>query len=389
MARVSISEYKAKRLLLGSAYTGWQVDNKNARKVVLKLPKSTTFVVKVDQGVKKRFKQGLLSVNVAKDQLERHIKNYTAKGYRQFLIEPYVPHLQTAERYLSLERVREGIKILYSLKGGVDIEDSSDSVLQATYNGKLEILADIERALEVNAGFLEGVVDKMNALHISFIEINPLLVVDSKPILLDCAAMVDSTASWFVGGEWSEDDFIEAGGGSPQELAVRQLSENSPSSLTLRVLNPNGSLFMLLSGGGASIALADEAFNLGFGAQIANYGEYSGNPTLEETYLYTKQILSLLLESEAKKKALVIAGGVANFTDVSATFKGIIQALDECKTKLKNQKIKVYVRRGGPNEAKGLAMMKDFLASAGILGSVAGSEELLVTPVRQAVASIK
>ncbi len=389
MARVSISEYRAKKLLLGDDYVGWQLSVKNARAIISKLPRTATYVVKVDQGVKKRFKQGLLSVNVAKDQLERHIKNYAAKGYGQFLIETYIPHLQTAERYLSLERVRQGIKILYSLKGGVDIEDSSDSVLQATYSGKQVILEDIERALEVETGFLAGIVDKMNALHISFIEINPLLVVERKPILLDCATMVDSTASWFVGGEWSEDDLIESGGGNPQELAVRELSKNSPSSLTLRVLNPDGSLFMLLSGGGASIALADEAFNLGFGAQIANYGEYSGNPTLEETYLYTKQILSLLLESETKKKALVIAGGVANFTDVSATFKGIIQALDECKTKLKNQKIKVYVRRGGPNEAKGLAMMKDFLEHAGILGSVAGSEELLVTPVRAAVASIK
>lgn len=389
MARVSISEYKAKKLLLGSKYTGWQISALDARSVISKLPKTNTYVVKVDQGVKKRFKQGLLSVNVATDQLERHIKNYAAKGYEQFLIEPYIPHLQTAERYLSLERVRDGIKILYSLKGGVDIEDSSDSILQATYAGKVAILADIERALEVRPGFLEDIINKMNKVYISFIEINPLLVVDSKPILLDCAVLVDSTASWFVEGVWSEGDLIEGGGGTLEEKAVRELSENSPSSLTLRVLNPNGSLLLFLCGGGVSIAVADETYQQGLGGEIIDYGEYSGSPTAEETYLYTKQLLQLLLNSNAPKKAFIFGGSVANFTDVSVTFKGFVPAVEEAAPKLRQQKIKFYIRRGGPNESEGLELVEAMLRKNGLFGSVDGSDVQVIKPVREALKELR
>lgn len=38
---------------------------------------------------------------------------------------------------------------------------------------------------------------------------------------------------------------------------------------------------------------------------------------------------------------------IANFTDVAATFKGIIQALREKADALKAAKMKLFVRRGG------------------------------------------
>lgn len=48
-------------------------------------------------------------------------------------------------------------------------------------------------------------------------------------------------------------------------------------------------------------------------------------------------------------KVLIIGGGIANFTNVAATFKGIIRAFEEYHSVLKEQKIKIFVRRGGPN----------------------------------------
>src|SRR5206468_4255377 len=135
---------------------------------------------------------------------------------------------------------------------------------------------------------------------------------------LDVAAEVDSAGEFFVHNAWNEEDFRS---GQPkkrtdEEVAVTQLAAKSQAAFSLEVLNPNGSISMLLSGGGASIVLADEVYNQGYGKELANYGEYSGNPNAEETYLYTKAVLRLLLQSKAKKKVLIIAGGVANFTDV-------------------------------------------------------------------------
>ncbi|KAG2030626.1 hypothetical protein BDR03DRAFT_1016923 [Suillus americanus] len=53
-------------------------------------------------------------------------------------------------------------------------------------------------------------------------------------------------------------------------------------------------------------------------------------------------------------KILIIGGGIANFTNVVATFKGIIGALTSYKTQLIAHKAKIYFCRSGPNWQEGL-----------------------------------
>ncbi|MEJ2229739.1 MAG: ATP citrate lyase citrate-binding domain-containing protein, partial [Nitrospirales bacterium] len=48
----------------------------------------------------------------------------------------------------------------------------------------------------------------------------------------------------------------------------------------------------------------------------------------------------------------------ANFTDVKKTFGGIINAFRKAKTEGKLKGVKIWVRRGGPNELQGLAAMR-------------------------------
>ena len=56
--RVKLTEYRAKKILLGDSYRGISIrDGKE------KIP-AGRFVAKVDQGVQKRMKQGLLVVDV-------------------------------------------------------------------------------------------------------------------------------------------------------------------------------------------------------------------------------------------------------------------------------------------------------------------------------------
>lgn len=55
---------------------------------------------------------------------------------------------------------------------------------------------------------------------------------------------------------------------------------------------------------------------------MANYGEYSGAPSEQQTYEYAKTILNLMTkEKNPEGKILLIGGGIANFTNVAATFK--------------------------------------------------------------------
>ena len=58
-------------------------------------------------------------------------------------------------------------------------------------------------------------------------------------------------------------------------------------------------------------------------------------------------------------KILIIGGGIANFTNVADTFKGIMRALRGAKTKLRENNSKIFVRRGGPNHLEGLRLMKE------------------------------
>ena len=203
--------------------------------------------------------------------------------------------------------------------------------------------------------------------------------------MLDIAVEVDSAAEFFV-DTWGSKDLREGRRDQTQEEKnVSKLSEKSQASFKLVVLNPQGSIFMLLSGGGASIVLADEVHNLGSGQELANYGEYSGNPNEEETFIYTKNVLNLMLSSKSSNKVLIIGGGVANFTDVRITFRGIIRALSEACDELVKQKIRIYVRRGGPQQEEGLALIRSFMNENKIEGEVHGPDIVLTDIVSKAL----
>ena len=73
-------------------------------------------------------------------------------------------------------------------------------------------------------------------------------------------------------------------------------------------------------------------------------------------------------------KILIIGGGIANFTNVAATFKGIIRALKEYKGPLITHKVRIYVRRGGPNYQEGLKAMRLLGESLGVEIKVYGPD---------------
>ena len=86
----------------------------------------------------------------------------------------------------------------------------------------------------------------------------------------------------------------------------------------------------MVAGGGASVIYSDTVCALGGVDELANYGEYSGAPSEQQTYEYAKTLLSLMTkERHPDGKVLIIGGGIANFTNVAATFKGIVRALEE------------------------------------------------------------
>ncbi|WP_264754417.1 ATP citrate lyase citrate-binding domain-containing protein, partial [Acinetobacter baumannii] len=84
----------------------------------------------------------------------------------------------------------------------------------------------------------------------------------------------------------------------------------------------------MVAGGGASVIYADTVGDLGFANELGNYAEYSGAPNEDEVLQYARVLIDCATaDPDGRKRALEIGGGIANFTDVSATFSGIIRAL--------------------------------------------------------------
>src|SRR3989344_868712 len=320
MARVKLFEHSAKQIVLnnlGFNYEGIRISKiTELPKVLSTLPPKQQYVLKVDEGIKGRFKMGLVAVGIKKERLANQVKKFFRQGYGNILLEKFVPHSPLEEKYLPMQRTREGLGDYVSDKGGVDIEKEKNNI--QSYLLDTEGIKSAARVLKLKSIYLKQLCEIFNNNHFTFLEINPLLIKNGQPILLDLAVQVDSAGSYFLAEDsWKEKDIVRDYSKTPEEKAVRELNDRSQASFSLSILNKDGAIFLLLSGGGASLVLADEVHNLGLIKKLANYGEYSGNPGEEETYLYTKQILSLVFKSKAKNKVLVIGGGVANFTDVS------------------------------------------------------------------------
>ena len=378
---------------------------------LLHLPEHQKYVVKPDQLFGKRKQQGLVLLNASSEEVKRWITEHRNKPHTlgkvtdtltHFLIEPQISHAQ--EYYLSFTSESDGDFIQFSCQGGAGIEERWETVKSvfiptlenATEDYLGKIIEDIE---EKNLyPFVQEVFKIFRQLHFCSLEINPFTItIDSfaintegntkenttgktkrKIFLLDLVAEVDDCASFK--NLWPELTFPHPFGRtvSAEEEHVRLLDQDSGASLKLTLLNPKAKVWNILSGGGASIICLDSLAAVGLGSEVANYGEYSGNPTTEESYQYAKTVLELMTKLPLKKitdfntqiskieqapnsekKILLIAGAIANFTDVEKTFIGIIQALEEYQEKLRENKTKIIVRRGGPNYEKGLQLIQE------------------------------
>ena len=357
--------------------------------------KTEKLVVKPDQLFGKRKKHNLILLNATFDQAREWINERMEKDatvgevtdrLTHFLVEPFVAH-ENNEYYVAVTSNRDGDTIYFSTHGGVDIEEVWDTVVQVD----VPVLSDfddrkIEDALPADlpdeerkmvTAFIKGLFTFYSELGYAYLEINPLIVVNSNFAPVDMVARLDDTAQFVCGKKWGDIQFPAPFGRklSKEENLIKEMDEKSGASLKFTQLNPKGRVWTMIAGGGASVVYTDTIVDLGYGKELANYGEYSGNPSTDETYQYAKTILDLMTrEKDPRGKVLIIGGGIANFTDVAKTFTGIIKALKEYKQKLIDNDVKIYVRRGGPNYKEGLKNMRELGKTLGVPIKVFGPE---------------
>ncbi|EHA56819.1 hypothetical protein MCOR27_005752 [Pyricularia oryzae] len=387
------------------------------------------FVAKPDQLIKRRGKSGLLALNktwaeakawvaerAGKEQKVEHVTGVL----RNFLVEPFVPHPDGTEYYININSVRDGDWILFTHEGGVDVGDVDEKAEKllipvdlSEYPSNEEIASALLK--KVPKGIHNVLVDFITRLYavyvdcqFTYLEINPLVVIPNEDAtsaavhFLDLAAKLDQTADFECGVKWAiarspaalglaatASSKINIDAGPPMEFPapfgreltkeeayIAELDAKTGASLKLTVLNGNGRVWTLVAGGGASVVYADAIASAGFADQLANYGEYSGAPTESQTYHYARTVLDLMLRAPLapEGKVLFIGGGIANFTNVASTFKGVIKALREYAKALNEHNVSIWVRRAGPNYQEGLRNMKAATQELGLNAKIFGPE---------------
>ncbi|WVQ69278.1 uncharacterized protein L199_007495 [Kwoniella botswanensis] len=397
---------------------------------------TSKLVGKPDQLIKRRGKAGLLCLNKGWEETGAWIEQRAGKPVtvesttgtlNTFIIEPFCPHPAETEYYVCINSTREGDWILFTHEGGVDVGDVDAKALKLLLpvgeefptreNLISTLLANVAPAKQdVLADFLIRLYAVYVDLHFAYLEINPLVVLDAaegKPAeihYLDMAAKLDQTADFLCGPKWAiardtvtpsaGSSAIKADRGPPmvwpapfgrdltkEEAYIQKLDASTGASLKLTVLNQAGRVWTMVAGGGASVVYSDAIAAAGFAHELANYGEYSGAPTEGQTYEYAKTIIDLIVRGEPhpEGKVLIIGGGAANFSDVAATFKGIIRALKQFKEGLLRHKVSIWVRRAGPNYQEGLKAMRLCGESIGVPMKVYGPESPITAIVPMAL----
>lgn len=423
MARRGIREYYAKKILARQLAGQQTVTDPYSGNIVL-VTKDTDWnslaadnpwlkqgklVAKPDQLFGKRGKHGLIYAGHDLKEVKSWISEKMGKLIKvgsisgvlsEFIVEPFVEHKE--EYYVAVSSQSTGDVIYFSEAGGVDIEENWNRVIQidipvlegmSAVDMHSRLPEKLGKSRETITAFLKSLYSIFCDLHFTYLEINPFTIVDGKIYPLDLVAKVDDTAEYCCRSLWGEElDFPSSFGQTItlEEAKVRELDSLSGASLKMTILNPEGRIWNMVAGGGASVIFADTVCDLGHAQELAFYGEYSGDPSTQLTYEYAKIIMDLITrkpDPKGRSKCLIIGGGIANFTDVAKTFTGIIMALKDYAAKLKSVNTKIYVRRGGPNFHEGLEKIKSAADELGIPIEVHGPEYHMTRIVSDALAN--
>lgn len=244
--------------------------------------------------------------------------------------------------------------LIFSTEGGIDIEqvkkESPEKVIlqeinyiKGITNQQIDtILNQIKNQTDNINQQLKEIITKLYDCFTKFdckmLEINPLVITnDNKLIAIDAVVTLDDNANFRREIKFSERTGIRAP--TKRELMAKKIDEEDHRGVAGKTfLDLDGDIGILASGGGASITLMDALEN--FGGKAANYTEYSGNPPAEKVEKLTEIVLN-----KPNLSGLLIAGVIANFTDIAETIKGILNTLKRIRPDFP-----IVIRRAGPND---------------------------------------
>lgn len=264
--------------------------------------------------------------------------------------------------------------LLFSVQGGTGIEQQN---VQKLVINPIQGLSESEVKSFLKKSNSEALAPLLCSLWKVFVaedckllEINPLAQSKKGFVCLDAHIELDD----FAMGRHKEWSYGErpANLGRPmteREKLVKQANDKDYHG-TVKYLELDGEIAFLAAGGGGSITCMDALVDAG--GKPANYSEFSGDPSDEKMYVLTKQAIT-----KPGIKGCWIVGAIANFSRIDTMMTGIVRAFEEV-----NPKFPIVVRRSGPYEKEGIAILKEAAKKHGWDIEVYGAETPLTATAK-------
>ncbi len=313
-----------------------------------------------------RGKMGGVQVCSREAQLLEFAKKFLGKEFNREKVR-YILLAQKAsfeaEYYVSItyDTVLRKPFLMFSQKGGMEIEEVAHQNPEEVVKIYIDPIAGPAKGdfkkFAVPFEFVTKLWEAFSKNDCRLLEINPLAkTADGKFLALDAKVILDDN-----GMSRHEDfDFIPKGAitavPSERELAAKKIDEGDyRGSAGSAFLDLSGDIAILASGGGASLLVMDSV--AAAGGKPANYTEYSGNPSRGKVEKLTRIALS-----RPELSGCLVAGAVANFTDIYETLSGFADGLKSIKPKVGYP---IVVRRGGPRQQEAYKMLESLAKREG------------------------
>ncbi|MAG47655.1 hypothetical protein CL617_03540 [archaeon] len=316
-------------------------------------------VVKIQTLSGKRAKNKGIKICNSKEEIKNYSQSVLGKKIlnekiKELLIEEKIDYEKEYYFALIFNTIDKCPQLLISKEGGSNIEENSHTTFKKNINPLLGIQDNLFNDLEkLNFEDIIKLKETILNLHKCFekndlklLEINPLVYSNEEYIALDCVAIIDSEA--LKRHKFNFPERIGFRKPTDLELKAKEIDKDDYRGVAGKTfLELDGDIAILASGGGASVVCMDAL--LKYNGKPANYTEYSGNPSQEKV----KKLATLTL-SKKGLNGLWIVGGTANFTDIKATFQGLIDAFKEI-----NPQYPIVIRRAGPNDKEAFQLMEE------------------------------
>ncbi len=270
MSQRSIYEYDVKKLF--AQYTDKHYDGKEITDIdqLDQLDVNQTYVIKPDHLFGKRGKHGLVWINLWINQLKQRFSQHydslvtidsTTGSLTRFMVEPCIAHDQ--EYYIACSTTRDCDIIYFSTLWGVDVEEQWDTIKSVNISPLDSLDATmIQSAFGITdqliIDFIASFVAFFRAYWFTYLEVNPFVFDHLWQIhCLDMVAKIDDCEQFNQRAHRGDLSIPLPFGGVEYEAesTIRELDEKTGASLKCTIINPNGSIWLILWGWWASLCV--------------------------------------------------------------------------------------------------------------------------------------